>query len=114
MKRTGLLLLQRQVVPVGLHAVAQRHPQLRLLLRRHRFPPLLDPGKRRVRDGVRLTVLRSRPGSVQTGGWGGEDGRKQPPGCGRGQEGGGAVASYSGQRAQHLGGIWPRKAEMRD
>ena len=50
--RTGLLLLVRQLRPVDLHAVAQRHPQVGLLLRGHGLPPLLDIGERRVGDGV--------------------------------------------------------------
>lgn len=49
---TGLLLLEGQVGPVLLHAVAQSHPQLSLLLQRHALPPLLDVGQGRVGDGV--------------------------------------------------------------
>lgn len=49
---TGLLLLQRHLVPVNLHPVAQLHPQIRLLLRRHRLPSLLDTGQRWVGNGV--------------------------------------------------------------
>ena len=40
------------MVPVLDHAVPQLHPQFRLLLRGHRFPPLLDAGERGARDGV--------------------------------------------------------------
>lgn len=49
---TGLLLLEGQVGPVLLHAVAQSHPQLSLLLQRHALPSLLDVGQGRVGDGV--------------------------------------------------------------
>lgn len=49
---TSLLFLQGQVGPVLLHAVAQGHPQLSLLLQRHALPPLLDVGQGRVGDGV--------------------------------------------------------------
>lgn len=55
---TGLLLVERQVMPAILHAVAQRHPQLSLLLHRHRLPSLLDVGERRVRNGVRRRRAR--------------------------------------------------------
>lgn len=51
-KRTSLLLLEGQLSPIGLHAVAQGHPHIGLLLRRHGLPPLLDVGERRVGDGV--------------------------------------------------------------
>ena len=33
--RTSLLLLHGELLPVGLHAVPQRHPEISLLLRRH-------------------------------------------------------------------------------
>ena len=49
---TGLLLHQREIVPIRLHAVPQRHPELRLFGRRHALPSLLDAGERGVRDGV--------------------------------------------------------------
>lgn len=55
--RTGLLLLQSHLLPVHLHAVAERHPQVGLLLRRHVIPSLLDVGEGRVRDGVCLADL---------------------------------------------------------
>ena len=107
-KHTGLLLLQRQLVPVGLHAVPQRHPQLGLLLRRHRLPPLLDPGQGRVRDGVRVRVpalllprlqLLLLPARVLTGGRDGQEGLQRASGGGRGQERGRAAARSSRQRA---------------
>lgn len=50
--RTGLLLLNGQLLPVALHAVAQGHPQVSLLLERHALPSLLDVGEGRVGDGV--------------------------------------------------------------
>ncbi|KAL2276900.1 hypothetical protein FJTKL_00368 [Diaporthe vaccinii] len=49
---TGLLLLEGQIGPVLLHAVAQSHPQLSLLLQRHALPSLLDVGQGRVGNGV--------------------------------------------------------------
>lgn len=49
---TSLLLLESQVSPVLLHAVAQGHPQLSLLLQRHTLPPLLNVGQGRVGDSV--------------------------------------------------------------
>ena len=87
-KHTGLLLLQRQLVPVGLHSVPQRHPQLGLLLRRHGLPPLLDPGQRRVRDGVRVASLLHRPVRVQAGGGARQEGFGEASGAARGEEGG--------------------------
>lgn len=50
--RTGLLLLDCQLVPVALHAVAQGHPEVGLLLEGHALPSLLDVGEGRVGDGV--------------------------------------------------------------
>lgn len=55
--RTSFLLLDGQLVPVHLHPISQGHPQISLLLRRHAFPSLLDVGKCRVRNGMRLTRL---------------------------------------------------------
>ena len=60
---TSLLLLQRQLSPVRLHPIPQRHPQIRLLLRRHALPSLLDVRQCRVGDGVRLSLLNRRHGS---------------------------------------------------
>lgn len=51
-KPTSLLLLQGQLSPIGLHAVAECHPHIGLLLRRHLLPPLLDVGEGRVGDCV--------------------------------------------------------------
>jgi hypothetical protein len=48
---TSLLFLRRQLGPINLHAIPQRHPQLGLFLRRHALPPLLDIRQRRVADG---------------------------------------------------------------
>lgn len=39
-------------MPVNLHTVPELHPQISLLLRGHGLPALLDPGERRVRDGM--------------------------------------------------------------
>jgi hypothetical protein len=55
--RTGLLLLHGQLLPVQLHAVPERHPQVGLLLWGHVLPSLLDVGEGRVGDGVRLAGL---------------------------------------------------------
>ena len=55
--RTSLLLLHGQLLPVGLHAVPQRHPEVGLLLGGHVIPSLLDVGKGRVGDGVGLADL---------------------------------------------------------
>lgn len=43
--RTSLLLLKSQLSPVGLHAVAESHPQIGLLLRWHALPSLLNVGE---------------------------------------------------------------------
>jgi hypothetical protein len=75
-KHTGLLLLQSQFRPVSLHAIPQRHPQICLLLRWHRLPSLLDIGQRRVRDGVRGSLLDLRARS-----WSGD---REPGGSGEG------------------------------
>lgn len=61
-KLTSLLLLQRQLRPINLHPIPQRHPQIRLFLRRHRLPPLLDISQRWVRDRVCLSLLYLRAG----------------------------------------------------
>ena len=50
--RTGLLLLESQLSPVALHAVAESHPQISLLLRWHGLPSLLNVGEGWVGDGV--------------------------------------------------------------
>lgn len=70
--RTSLLLLHGQFLPVGLHAVPQRHPQIGLLLRRHILPSLLDSGQGRVGDGMLLAnlLLEAHGG----GSWGDADG----------------------------------------
>jgi len=56
----SFLLLRRQLHPISLHTIPQRHPQIRLLLRRHRLPPLLDIRQRWVRDCVCPSSLRDR------------------------------------------------------
>ena len=43
-------------MPIRLHAIPQRHPQLRLLWSRHAFPSLLNTRERRIRDGVGSSV----------------------------------------------------------
>jgi hypothetical protein len=55
--RTGLLLLQGHLLPIDLHTVSERHPQIGLLLRGHVLPSLLNIGKRRVGDGMSLASL---------------------------------------------------------
>lgn len=55
--RTSLLLLHGQLLPVSLHAVPKRHPQIGLLLRGHVLPSLLDVGEGWVGDGVGLAGL---------------------------------------------------------
>lgn len=65
---TGLLLLQRQVVPAALHAVTQSHPQVGLLLERHSLPAFFDVGQGRV--GERLAGHgpgRSQSGALRQG-----------------------------------------------
>lgn len=47
---TSFPLLQRKLMPVVLHPIPQCHPQLRLLLRRHDLPPLLNARQRRIRN----------------------------------------------------------------
>lgn len=61
-------------MPIDLHAVTERHPELGLLLRGHTLPALLDAGKSRVGDGV----LRSKASldSVHRGNWAGADGSR--------------------------------------
>lgn len=57
-EHTSFLLLQRQFRPVSLHAISQRHPEIRLLLRWQGLPSLLYIRKRRVRDSVSFACLR--------------------------------------------------------
>jgi len=56
-QRTGFLLLQGQFVPIVLHSISQCHPQIGLLLRRHRLPARLNVGESGIGDGVSLTRL---------------------------------------------------------
>ena len=51
-KLTSLLLLDRQILPIALHAIAQGHPEVSLLLERHALPALLNVGQGGLRDGV--------------------------------------------------------------
>jgi hypothetical protein len=83
-KPTSLLLLQSQLSPIGLHAVAQGHPDIGLLLRRHLLPATLDVGEGRVGDGVGGTGLDGA----------GDDGRAH----------GGADGAGDGS-AEHCGGV---------
>lgn len=95
--RTGLLLLHGQFLPVGLHAVPKRHPQVGLLLRGHVLPSLLNVGKGRVGDGVRLAGL------LELAGYGGGSGKSGA--CrGRLDDGSRALGSADNGRAQHGGG----------
>lgn len=95
--RTSLLLLHSQLLPIGLHAVPKRHPQVGLLLRRHVFPSLLDVCEGRVGDGVglaRLLKLASYRGSPG-----------ESCACrGRGNDGSRAPGSADDGRAKHGGG----------
>lgn len=68
---TGLLLLEGQVGPVLLHAVAEGHPQLSLFLQRHALPPLLNVGQGGVRDGVVRRCGGGSSGAGDEGGGGG-------------------------------------------
>jgi hypothetical protein len=98
---TGLLLLQGHLLPVDLHAVPERHPQIGLLLGGHVFPSLLNVGERRVGDGMGLAglLLQACCGSSAGAGsltcrgrW--EDGSRAPRGAGDGG------AQHSGGRAE--------------
>lgn len=51
-KLTSFPLLQRKLMPVVLHPIPQCHPQLRLFLRRHDLPPLLNARQHRIRNRV--------------------------------------------------------------
>lgn len=51
-EHTSLALLNRQLMPIVLHAVPQCHPQIGLLLRGHPLPSLLDFCQGRIRYGV--------------------------------------------------------------
>jgi hypothetical protein len=53
----SFLLLQSQLGPIRLHSIPQRHPQIRLLLRWHALPSLLDIRQRRVGDRVGVPAL---------------------------------------------------------
>jgi hypothetical protein len=95
---TSFLLLQGHLLPVDLHAIPERHPQIGLLLGRHVFPSLLNVGEGRVGDGVGLASLlleaccgrdAGADGLTCRGRW--EDGSRAP----RGPDDGGA---------QHYGG----------
>jgi hypothetical protein len=50
--RTGLLFLDRQLLPAALHTITEGHPEVGLLLEGHALPSLLNVGKSRVGDGV--------------------------------------------------------------
>lgn len=49
---TCFSLIQCQLVPIVLHPVPQRHPQISLLLWWHSLPSLLNLRERRVRDST--------------------------------------------------------------
>ena len=85
--RTGLLLLDGQLLPVALHAVAEGHPQVSLLLERHSLPSLLDVGERRLGDGV--------GGLGAAGGGPGDDAAAS----------GDALAQHARCRGSHHGGM---------
>lgn len=67
-KLTSFPFLQRKLMPVILHSIPQCHPQLRLLLRRHDLPPLLNARQRRIRNCVsrrcRMTFLLLQGGKT--------------------------------------------------
>jgi hypothetical protein len=95
--RTSPLLLHGQLLPVGLHAVPKRHPQIGLLLRGHVLPSLLDVGERRVGDGVCLAGL------LELAGYRGSSGESCA--ChGRRDDGSRAPGSPDDGGAQHCGG----------
>lgn len=54
---TGLLFLYRELIPVHLHTVSQRHPEIGLLLWWHGLPSLLNVGQSRVGNSVRTSHL---------------------------------------------------------
>lgn len=64
---TGLLLLQGQLLPVALHAVAQGHPEIGLLLERHSLPSLLDVAEGRVGQGLGGHGAGRQPGALRQG-----------------------------------------------
>jgi hypothetical protein len=93
-KRTSLLLLQSELVPVGAHAIPQSHPELGLLLGRHGLPSLLNVRKGRVGDSVSLAGLLESRGSG-----GRRTGRDPGGGRERGAEEGGCAEHYGGGRS---------------
>lgn len=113
--RTSLLLLHGQFLPVGLHAVPKRHPQIGLLLRGHVFPSLLDVGERRVGDGVCLAGLLKLASYRGSSGEGcacrgrRNDGSRAPrsAGDGRAQHGGGWSGEY--RKIEKEGGSFPSR-----
>lgn len=70
--RTGLLLLDGQLVPVSLHAVTELHPQVGLLLGGKTLPALLDASESRVSDGMVGGSANFQ--GVQRGNWAGAEG----------------------------------------
>jgi len=93
-RRTSLLLLQSELVPVGAHAIPQGHPQLGLLLGRHGLPSLLNVCKGRVGDSVCLARLLESRGSG-----GRRTGRDPGGGRERGAKEGGCAEHYGGRRS---------------
>jgi len=73
----GLLLLEGQLSPVGLHSVAEGHPEISLLLWWHALPSLLDIGEGWVGDGVGETLLDD---------WGLDEGRARGSADNRGAQ----------------------------
>lgn len=49
---TSLLLLNSQFLPVALHAVAESHPEISLLLKGHALPTLLDVVESRLGESL--------------------------------------------------------------
>ena len=93
--RTSLLLLQSQLLPVGLHAVPKRHPQIGLLLRGHVLPSFLDVGESWVGNGMGLANLLLLDA---------DGGENSLTCCGRWDNGTRASRGSDNRGAQHRGG----------
>ena len=96
-RRTSLLLLQSELVPVGAHAIPQSHPELGLLLRGHGLPSLLNVRKGRVGNSVSLAGLLELRGDCAGGNPGGRrERRANEGGCAEHCDGGVSPMGSSG------------------
>ena len=121
-KHTSLLLLNSHLMPVNLHTVPELHPQISLLLGGHALPALLNPGERRVRDGMLgggaslLLLLGSDHGlllGVQASHWAcGRAGGRRGNGCAASNSPGGGPKEHCVRKGGRCVGVEKRERKF--